>query len=308
MNRLKILTVDDNPDILELIESTLEGEFEVFKASCGEEALEKINKIAPNLLILDFMLPDMNGDEICKKIRQSAFLLNLPVLMLTGKGEVEDKVRGLESGADDYMTKPFLPQELIARVKMLIRRSSINIDANPLTRLPGNISINKELENKLANKEKIAVLYVDIDNFKILNDYYGFGRGDQIIKETARILVEAIQEKGRPNDFIGHIGGDDFVIITSIEKCKEIAEKIISSFDKLSPSFFDQEDRKRGHIVAKNRSGETSKFGFITVSVGIITNKNKDFSHVAEIGSQGAELKSLAKKFPESKYILDRRK
>ncbi|MCF7869598.1 MAG: response regulator [Candidatus Omnitrophica bacterium] len=308
MNKLKILAVDDNLDILDLIEATLESEFEVQTADTGGEALIKLKKITPDLLILDYMLPDINGDQICKKIRQDALLMNLPVLMLTGKGEVEDKVKGLEAGADDYMTKPFLPQELIARIRMLIRRSSLNLDANPLTRLPGNISINKELENKLSLKENFAVLYVDIDNFKVLNDYYGFGRGDEIIKETSQILVEAMQEKGQSNDFIGHIGGDDFVIITSVEKAELISKSIIFKFDNFSPNFFDPEDRKKSYIEAKNRSGETSKFGFPTISIGIITNEKKDFNHVAQVSSRGAELKSLAKKFPESKYIFDRRK
>ncbi len=308
MDKLKILIVDDDPDILDLIEATLESEFEVRKAATGGEALTEIKKSTPNLLILDYILPDETGDEICKRLRQDPLLLNLPVLMLTGKGEVEDKVKGLESGADDYMTKPFLPQELIARIRMLIRRSSLSLDANPLSRLPGNISINKELKNKLANKEKLAVLYVDIDNFKIMNDYYGFDKGDQIIKETSRVLVETMQKKGRPNDFIGHIGGDDFVIITSIEKCEEIATDIISSFDKLSPSFFDQKDRTKGYIEAKSRNGEASTFSFPTISIGIITNKDKEFGHVAQISSRGSELKNLAKKFPESKYIFDRRK
>ncbi len=308
MNKLKILIVDDNPDILDLIEATLESEFEVQKAATGNKALSKLKEITPDLLILDYMLPDINGDEICKKVRQDALLMNLPVLMLTGKGEVEDKVKGLESGADDYMTKPFLPQELIARIRMLIRRSSLNLDANPLTRLPGNISIHKELENKLKTKEKFAVLYIDIDNFKTLNDYYGFGRGDEVIKETSRIIVETVHEKGQSNDFIGHIGGDDFVVITSIQRSEEIAKNIISKFDNFSPNFFDPVDKKKGYIEAKSRNGEISKFSFLTISIGVITNQEKDFNHVAQIGSKGAEVKSLAKKFPGSKYIFNRRK
>ncbi|MCF7873453.1 MAG: response regulator [Candidatus Omnitrophica bacterium] len=307
MNKLKILAVDDDLDILDLIKATLESEFEVQTVDTGNEALTRLKEITPDLVILDYMLPDINGDQICKKIRQDALLMNLPVLMLTGKGEVEDKVKGLEAGADDYMTKPFLPQELIARIRMLIRRSSLNLDANPLTRLPGNISINKELESKLKLEENFAVLYIDIDNFKVLNDYYGFGKGDEVIKKTSQILVEAIQEKGQTKDFIGHIGGDDFVVITSIKKAEIISQGILSKFDNFSPNFFASEDRKKGYIEAKSRDGQTAKFGFPTISIGIITNENKKFDHVAQIGSRGAELKNLAKKFPESKYIFDRR-
>ncbi|MDD5194521.1 MAG: diguanylate cyclase, partial [Candidatus Omnitrophica bacterium] len=250
---------------------------------------------------------DLQGIEVCKILRKDSLSMHLPILMLTGKGETDDKVRGLEAGAHDYMVKPFSPQELIARVRMLIRRSNINLDANPLTRLPGNVTIYKELEEKIKSKEKIAVFYIDIDNFKAVNDYYGFERGDQVIKETAHILINAIQEKGTPNDFLGHIGGDDFVIIASIEHAEEIAKRIIAEFDRSAPKFFDEKDRIKGYIEASGRDKEIHKFGFLTISVGIITNLYREFSHVAQISSMGAEIKGFAKKFPESKYIFDKR-
>jgi diguanylate cyclase (GGDEF)-like protein len=217
-------------------------------------------------------------------------------------------VEGLESGADDYMIKPFLPQELIARIRMLIRRSTTNLDANPLTRLPGNVSINKELEEKIKNNEQLAVLYIDIDNFKALNDHYGFEKGDEAIKHTARILIDTIQKKGSANDFVGHIGGDDFVIITTPEKAEEIAKKIISDFDRVSPKFFEEKDRIKGFIESKGRDNQIHKFGFPTISIGIVTSENANFTHTAQINSIGAEIKGLAKKFSESKYIFDKRK
>jgi len=307
MYKLKILIVDDNPDILDLLEATLQDEFELIKASSGNEALEKLKADNPNFLVLDYILPDLKGPDICKIIRKDPLFLNIPILMLTGKGEVEDKVSGLEAGVDDYMLKPFDPQELIARIRMLIRRSSANLDANPLTRLPGNVSINKELLEKIQSKEKFAVLYVDIDNFKALNDYYGFEEGDNVIKETARILIYAIQKKGTTTDFVGHIGGDDFAIVTTPEKVEEIAKKIVMDFDRVSPTFFNKKDSLKGYIETKGRDNQIHKFGFLTISLGIITNLKQDFTHTAQLNSLGAEMKSLAKKFPESKYIFDKR-
>ncbi len=307
MPKLKILIVDDNPDILELIESTLEGEFDLATASTGNEAIKKVRTENPNLLILDYILPDIEGPEICRTIRKDPLLFNIPILMLTGKGEVEDKVGGLESGADDYMLKPFIPQELIARIRMLIRRSHANLDANPLTRLPGNVSINKELEHKINTKEEFSVLYIDIDNFKAINDFYGFEEGDNAIKETARILIDSIQKKGTVNDFIGHIGGDDFVIITTPEKAEEISKKILADFDAIAPEFFAEKDRLRGFIETKGRDGQIHKFGFPSISIGIVTSMNKNFTHTAQINSLGAEIKGLAKKFPKSKYLFDKR-
>ncbi|UCD15213.1 MAG: response regulator [Candidatus Omnitrophota bacterium] len=307
MYKLKVLIVDDDPDILELLESTLESEFRVVKAATGEQALTKIKEERPGLLVLDYMLPDSQGTAICALLRKDPLFLHLPILMLTGKGEVESKVTGLEAGADDYMVKPFSPQELLARIRMLIRRSNIHLDANPLTRLPGNVSITKELEAKISSKEKTAVLYIDIDNFKALNDYYGFKRGDEVIKETARILIDCVQEKGTVTDFIGHIGGDDFVIITSPKTAENIAKSTISKFDKVSPKFFDEKDRIKGYIETKNRESNLHKFKFLTLSIGIITNLYREFTHTAQISSLGAEIKGFAKKFPESKYLFDKR-
>ena len=307
MNKLKILACDDDPDILDLLEASLEDEFYVVKASTGKELFEVIKKENPDILILDYILPDTTGIEICRELRKNSLFIHLPILMLTGKGEVEDKVEGLDAGADDYMIKPFSPPELTARIKMLIRRSTISLDANPLSRLPGNVSINNELAKRIANKDKFAVLYLDIDNFKALNDYYGFERGDIVIKELSRIIIECVQKKGTVGDFIGHIGGDDFVVITAPKESEVVAKEIINKFDRASAKFYNENDRIKGYIETKDRSGVQRKFPFVTISIGIITNLNREFTHIAEISSIGAELKEEAKKTSTSSYIIDRR-
>lgn len=307
MNKLKIVTVDDNPDILDVLEATLEDDFIVIKAETGQEGIDKIKSEKPDIVILDYMLPDTIGIEVCKKIRQDPLLIHLPILMLTGKGEVEDKVEGLNAGVDDYMVKPFSPTELLARVQMLLRRSSVNLDANPLTRLPGNVSINSDLEKKIQNKEPFSVLYIDLDHFKALNDAYGFERGDDVIKECSRVIINSVQEVGNINDFIGHIGGDDFVVITSNEAAEELAQCIINNFDKKSPTFYEEEDRKKGYIETKDRSGITKKFSLVTVSIGIINSYGDNFRHIAEIGAIGADLKKAAKQNEKSSFVTDRR-
>jgi len=308
MDKIKILIVDDNPDILDLLEATLDGEFEIIKAANGKDALSQLKEHSPALIVLDYVLPDMEGPEICKLIRKDSLFLNTPILMLTGKGETEDKVGGLEAGADDYMLKPFVPEELIARLRMLIRRSHSNLDASPLTRLPGNVSINKELQEKVNDRENFSVLYIDIDNFKAVNDYYGFERGDSIIKETSRIIIAAIQKKGTVDDFIGHIGGDDFVVIALPDKAEGIAQEIINNFDKIAPEFFDDKERSQGYIETKGRDNQIHKFSFPTLSIGIINSEGRNFTHTAQINSLGAEIKGLVKKFPESKYLFDKRR
>ncbi|MCM8774647.1 MAG: response regulator [Candidatus Omnitrophica bacterium] len=307
MSKPKILVVDDDYYIIELLEDALRDDFNVIKASTGKEAIERAHSDKPDIVVLDYNLSDTTGIEVCKVLRSDPFFIHLPILMLTGKGEVEDKVKGLNAGVDDYVVKPFQPLELVARVHMLIRRSTINLDANPLTRLPGNVTITKEIEKCIKSDRKFAIFYLDLDNFKALNDYYGFERGDQVIRDFARIIIEVIQKEGSPNDFIGHLGGDDFVLITSPDKAERIAQEIIKTFNNKVPSFYDHQDKLKGYIETRDRNGQIRKFPFITVSIGIITNINRKFSHVAEISAIGAELKDKAKRSLDKKYIIDRR-
>ncbi len=307
MPEARILTVDDDPDTLSILDTVLGAEYETVHAATGKECLDRVKAELPDLVVLDYDLPDIQGSEVCRILRRDPLFLGTPILMLTGKGEIEDKVAGLDAGVDDYVVKPFDPEELSARVRMLLRRSSTNLDANPLTRIPGNISIIGQLEERIGNKEAFAILYVDIDNFKALNDHYGFEKGDRVIKESARILIRTMQEKGTDRDFIGHIGGDDFVIVTAPGNAEEITKKIISDFDSAASGFFDEEDGANGYIEVRARDGRVRRFGLPTISIGIVSTENREFSHVAEIGSMGAELKQAAKAQKGSSFAVDRR-
>ena len=205
MLKEKILIADDDSDILDVIRITLEAEgYEVIEAHDGQEAVNMIKKSTPDLLITDFKMPKICGDEVCRILKQDILIQHMPIIMLTGKGEITDKIYGINAGADDYMVKPFEPQELVARVKMVLRRTARDLDANPLTRLPGNVSIINELRIRITKNELFAVCYVDLDKFKAFNDKYGFEKGDEVIKNTARILISSAQEKGTP---LCHIEG-----------------------------------------------------------------------------------------------------
>lgn len=309
MARPRILLVDDDPDILDVLEITLSEEnYELLKAGDGEEALKIIKSKPLNLVLLDYAMPKMNGRQVCLEVKKDILLRHLPIIMVTGKGEVKDKVGGLDAGADDYIVKPFEPKELLARIRMIIRRTERDLEANPLTRLPGNVSILNELSQCLENKSLFAVCYLDLDKFKAYNDKYGFEHGDEVIRETARILIHTMQEIGRPDDFIGHIGGDDFVIVTTPMLSDDICKKIIAAFEKISPSFYNETDRKNGYIIACDRQGKEQKIPLLSISIGIVTNEFRKIDHVAQIGEIGAELKSLAKRLERSNYIKDQRK
>lgn len=304
----KILVVDDEEDIRDVLRITLEAEhYEVYEAENGEEGLKAILSKSPDLVLLDYKMPKMTGLEVCSKIKKDILLRHLPVIMVTGKGEISDKIDGIDSGADDYVVKPFEPKELLARIRMILRRTERDLEANPLTRLPGNVSILHELQQRLESNTIFAVCYVDLDKFKAYNDVYGFEHGDEVIRETARILIRVGQECG-PDSFVGHIGGDDFVLVTCAEKAEQVSKRIIELFDSTAPSFYTELDRQRGYIMAHDRQGLEKRFSLISISIGIVTNEFRKIEHVAQIGEIGAELKSFAKSLERSNYVFDKRK
>jgi len=306
---VRILIVDDDPDIRDVLKLTLSEEnYEIIEACDGEEALKIINSKPLDLVLLDYKIPKIDGRQVCRLIKKDLLLSHLPIIMVTGKGDINDKVGGIDAGADDYVVKPFEPKELLARIRMVLRRTERDLEANPLTRLPGNVSILSQLQLRLDNQAQFAVCYVDLDKFKAYNDKYGFRHGDDVIKETARILIRTAQEYGGPEVFIGHIGGDDFVIITSLENADNLCEKIIADFDKKSPSFYTEADRKQGFIISHDRQGKEEKIPLLSVSIGVVTNQARKIEHVAQIGEIGADLKSYAKNVGKSNYVKDKRK
>ncbi|MDP8216964.1 MAG: response regulator [Candidatus Kaelpia imicola] len=305
----RILVVDDDADIRDVLTILFKSEgFEVEEASNGKEAIDKIHHRPPDLVITDYVMPEVDGERLCRFIKRDLLLRHIPVIMLTGKKEdVTDKIKGIDAGADDYIVKTTDEKELIARVKMVLRRAEIDLDANPLTRLPGNVTILNEIESRIKSENKFAVCYVDLDKFKSYNDKYGFEKGDRIIQETARVLIETVDEIGQKNDFIGHVGGDDFVIIADAERAKEISKSVIKKFDSKIPRYYPKKDREKGYIESKDRKGNKENVPLMSVTVSVITNNNIEFKHVAEVAERGAEVKEYTKTLPGSNYAIDRR-
>ncbi|PIQ90331.1 MAG: diguanylate cyclase response regulator [Candidatus Omnitrophica bacterium CG11_big_fil_rev_8_21_14_0_20_41_12] len=304
----KILIADDDPDIRDILKITLSEEnYETLEAQNGEEALEIIRTKPLDLALLDYKMPKMDGRQVCNLVKKDLLLQHLPIIMVTGKGEINDRIGGINAGADDYIVKPFEPKELLARIRMVLRRTQRDLEANPLTRLPGNIAILNEFSKCINSKNKFAVCYADLDKFKAYNDKYGFEHGDNVIRETARILLGAVHQSESTEDFLGHIGGDDFVVVTTPEFADSICEKIIRDFDKISPSFYNQEDRENGFIIGYDRQSKIHKIPLLSISIGVVTNEMRDITHVAQIGEIGAELKKLAKNIEKSNYVKDKR-
>lgn len=304
-----ILVADDDPDLRDILRTILEPSgFRVEEAADGQSALDAVRLHRPDLLILDYMMPGLTGPQVCAKLKQDVVLRHVPIIMLTGKGELHDKVFGINSGADDYVVKPFEPQELLARVQMVLRRSLQDLEANPLTQLPGNISIQQELQRRLDVAGPIAVCYIDLDRFKMFNDHYGFKRGDDVIQRTALILLEALRDKGNVDDFLGHIGGDDFLIITTPNRADSLCNMIIKEFDAMAAQLYDEKDRARGYLLHTDRKGKSVKIPFLSISIALVTNEEHPLTHPGQVATIGAELKAYAKQFDRSIYVRERRK
>lgn len=307
MKRPRILIIDDDADILDVLDLTLSEQFDVTKAEDGAIGLTKAQTGNFDLIITDYMMPNMTGPEFCRELRKDVLLSHVPIIMLTGKGDVKDMVSGINAGADDYLIKPFEPDTLLARISMIMKRTTRNLDANPLTHLPGNASIMEEFQNLISANSPFAVGYCDLDKFKIYNDKYGFEKGDDVIKATARVIIEAARKAAGPGIFVGHIGGDDFIFACPDDKADAIGQELINLFDKTTPEFYSAEDHNAGYIMGKDRQGNETKAGLMTISIGIVSSVNSPITHVAQIGEIGAELKKFAKMQEKSNFVRDRR-
>jgi diguanylate cyclase (GGDEF)-like protein len=305
----RILVVDDDRNLRKIIQTNLEiAGYDVTTAASGDEALTILDDMQPDLVVLDVMMPMMDGYEVARRIRRHPSNTHVPIIMLTAKSEVEDKLAGFEAGADDYMTKPFGPQELLARVKAKIRRVEVDASLSPLTRLPGNLAIEAELRRRIELNEPFAVLYLDLDNFKAFNDVYGFTHGDEAIQLIASTAVDLVRRRGTTQDFVGHIGGDDFIIVTIPDRAEEIAREIIASFDAEIGKLYNAQDLKQGYIETRDRRGSLNRFPIMSLSIAIISNDRRKLDNYAEIGEAAAELKRYAKSIGGSVYVKDKRR
>jgi diguanylate cyclase (GGDEF)-like protein len=229
----------------------------------------------------------------------------MPIIMLTSQDNQEDKLIGLELGADDYITKPFDKRELLSRVRNTLRRIDRNRGANPLTGLPGNLEIQAEINSLLEKELDFAAIYADLDNFKAFNDVYGFAKGDLAIKMTADIITDEIRDYGGEEDFIGHIGGDDFLIITEPRNAKQICSGIIEQFDRRIKELYSKEDIKAGYISTVNRKGGHIEYPIMSISLAVVTNGKGSFQDHLTLAESAAELKQLAKTLTGSNFLIN---
>ena len=254
----------------------------------GNLSRQKTRQNLPHLIILDIMLPDIDGFEVCKILRTNTRTSHVPIIFLTQKDERSDKLQGLELGADDYITKPFDIEELKLRVQRAITRAEQQSLTDPRSGLPSGRLIEEQLR-RIIREENWALMDVRINHFEAFKEVYGFVAGDDVLRFTAMLMSEIVDELGNPNDFIGHAGGDNFIIIISEESAQAIRQQLKARFAEEVLSHYNFMDRDQGYILTTNDAGQTAKAPLMTMSVGIVTPSQYQFADIREITELAAE-------------------
>jgi diguanylate cyclase (GGDEF)-like protein len=289
MSNARLLVTEDDVDIANMLKIYFTSlKFDVDVANRGEEALERVKHVLPHLIVLDIMLPDIDGYEVCRRLRMSTRTSHIPVIFLTQKDERSDKLQGLELGADDYITKPFDIEELKLRVTGAIRRSERESLTDPRSGLPAGRLIEEQLR-RIIREQDWALLDLRVNNFEAFKDVYGFVAGDDVMRFAAMMIGEVVDELGTTSDFIGHAGGDNFIIITTNEAAPNIRQRLKERFANEVLTHYNFIDRQQGFIQAPNADGGMEKVGFMTLSAGLVSPRLHSFADIREITELAAE-------------------
>jgi len=289
MAKGRILVVEDDTDISNMLRIyfTSQG-YEVVVTARGGEAIDRCRADLPHVIVLDIMLPDIDGYEVCSRLRTNLRTSHIPIIFLTQKDERSDKITGLELGADDYITKPFDMEELRLRVQNAQRRAERESLTNPVTGLPSGKLIEEQLR-LLMRKANWGLLYVGLPGIEVFNDMYGFVAGDEVLRFAALIMGETVDQMGTAEDFIGHVGGDDFIIITQGDRVKAMAEALTKRFDAEVGTHYDFKSRQQGFVVYTGRDGKEQHAALMTMAIGVIQPDEGSFTDIREITEAAAD-------------------
>ena len=289
MGKARLLVVEDDVDIGNMLKIYFSGmDFDVDVAVRGSDALEKTKQSLPHLIVLDIMLPDIDGYEVCRNLRTNMRTSHIPVIFLTQKDERSDKLQGLELGADDYITKPFDIEELKLRVQGAIRRSERESLTDPRSGLPAGRLIEEQLR-RIIREKGWALLDAGLSHFEPFKDVYGFVTADDVLRFTAMLIGEVVDELGNPSDFIGHAGGDNYIIITTEEKAEGIKSRLKERFGQEVQTHYNFIDRQQGFVQSPASDGTTVKVPFMSMVVGVVSPSQHSFADIREITELSAE-------------------
>jgi PleD family two-component response regulator len=289
MGKARLLIVEDDFDISNMLRIYFNSQgYDVDVAPRGKDALEKTRQVMPHLIVLDIMLPDIDGYEVCRALRTNTRTSHIPVIFLTQKDERSDRLQGLELGADNYITKPFDIEELKLYVQNAIARSERESLTDPQSGLPSGRLIEDQLR-RIIRQKGWAFIDIRINHFEPFKDVYGFIAANDVLRFTGMLLGEVVDSFASPEDFIGHAGGDNFVIITKEANSVAIRQQVKARFAEEVLTHYNFIDRQQGYILAPAESGQMVQTPMMTIAVGIISPSTHVFSDIREITELAAE-------------------
>jgi CheY-like chemotaxis protein len=267
--------------------------YEVAVAGRGEDALELCRHRLPSVIVLDIMMPDMDGYDVCRHLRNSLRTSHIPIIFLTQKDERSDKIRGLELGADDYVTKPFDVEELNLRVRNAMARSRYESLTNPTTGLPSGQLIEQRLR-QLVPGDDWGIVYIGVKGLDQFAEAYGFVASEEVLRFTAMILTQAVDRVGTLDDFIGHVGSDEFIVVTDEARAEPLAAEVKERFDANVGTHYNWRAREQGYLVVEDEDGNEVKADLMTLTAGVITAADGPFADIREITEAAADARRRA--------------
>ncbi|HML62364.1 diguanylate cyclase [Solidesulfovibrio sp.] len=304
----KIMVLSPGEELAALFAAAFSpAEVEVTALARGRGAVETLFIDPPDMLVVDAALADIPGLELVAMVKSENVYRQLPVAFVMDEAALVEDIDWCAAEVDELLTRPLTASMLRARISLTLARASRSLDANPLTKLPGNTSIIGRIQERIDRKEDFALAYADLDYFKSFNDKYGFSRGDEVLMMTARIIVNTVRAVGGAKAFVGHVGGDDFVFILPVDQVEAACQAVVRSFDDIVPHFYDADDRERGFIQSVDREGNRRSFPLMAISIAVIFNRDGRLTHYGEASQMAMTLKKKAKENPRSCYVLDKR-
>lgn len=272
-----------------------------------QHAFDVIYNEPPNAIILSHSTVGLSASTFATDLKNDNVFSHLPLVLLLPADLAAADIDWANLPVDDYVTLPLDSDALIRRLAFTLSRVQRELGSNPLTRLPGNESIITEVQRRIAKREEFAFAYVDVDNFKAFNDTYGFSRGDEVLRMVARVLVNGIRPLRDRGGYVGHVGGDDFVLILPASDAEGTCAQVLGNFDLIVPTFYNEADRTRGYIDAKDRQGRPTRFPLMSLTIAVVPNTGARLSHYGEAAAIAAELKKRGKLEKGSICVVDRR-
>lgn len=289
MSEGRVLVVEDDADIANMLQLYFKAQgYEVYVAPRGNVALELARQKLPNVIVLDIMLPDIDGYEVCRRLRTHLRTSHIPIIFLTQRDERSDKIRGLELGADDYITKPFDVEELRLRVRNTIKSAEIASLTSPSTGLASGRLIEQQLR-ELMDRDGWGIIYMGIKGLDYFNEAYGFVAGEEVLRFTGMMLNDVVDELGTPNDFVGHIGGDDFIVVCQDTLIDTLQRAIIARFTDNVGTHYDFMTRMQGYLTVEDEGGHQIQTPLMSLMLGTLTADDGPFTDIREITESAAE-------------------